>query len=207
MGLLQYVIALGTRLQSCRRLTLARVEPADKPYQALNGALMHFKRQSPYLCSLLSVMAASPLPKKGTTAWGAHLYQRTLRRLLHAGVRPFEVLPWCLTDPRNCRVDKRVPDPFKADPTWFMGKRWAAGGRDALKVRPHSDLQLVLSLTLLVPLSRPERARLQCRDGRLCIAPPQPVVEELPRRRLGTEASRRADRAHACLATKRLEID
>lgn len=128
----------------------------DKPYQALNGALMHFERHSPYLCSLLAVMAASPLPKKGTTAWGAHLYQRTLRRLLHAGVRPFEVLPWCLTDPRNCRVDKRVPDPFKADPSWFMGKRWVAGGREALKVRTEAAL-LTRGWVLISALAPPRR--------------------------------------------------
>jgi hypothetical protein len=164
---------------------------------------MHFQRHSPYLCSLLSVMAASPLPKKGTTAWGAHLYQRTLRRLLHAGVRPFEVLPWCLTDPRNCRVDKRVPDPFKSDPAWFMGKRWAAGGRDALKVRADRDRQRRPSrLTLRIVA---ERTRLRCRDRRLCAAPPQSVAEELPGRRLGPEATRRADRAHARLAASRLD--
>lgn len=136
-----------TPLTSLRRQqtdrTTIRNSSSDKPYQALNGALMHFHRHSPYLCSLLSVLAASPLPEKGTTAWGSHLYQRTLRRLLHQGIRPFEVLPWCLTDPRNCRVDKRVPDPFAGNPKWWLGQKWSEGGEDALKV---------LSL-LLLPLS------------------------------------------------------
>lgn len=189
------------------QLTPPRPRPADKPYQALNGALMHFHRHSPYLCSMLAVLAASPLPAKGTTAWGAHLYQRTLRRLLHAGVRPFEVLPWCLTDPRNCRVDKRVPDPFASDPSWFMGKKWAAGGIDELKVRSARSLThlarrkeaAIADHPLNPPWSplRTEHRRLPLAVGRLLAPPAQPVAEGLPARRLGPAPAGRADRAGA----------
>jgi hypothetical protein len=33
----------------------------DKPYQPLNGAMMHFHRDSPYLCEMLHSMASSPV--------------------------------------------------------------------------------------------------------------------------------------------------
>ena len=89
----------------------------DKPYSPLNGALMHFWASSPYLCEMLHAMATGPAPRKGTTDWGSLLYHKVWRRLLENGRKPFEVLPWCFVDGRNCRLDNRLPDPFKADPS------------------------------------------------------------------------------------------
>ncbi|EJC97709.1 uncharacterized protein FOMMEDRAFT_162732 [Fomitiporia mediterranea MF3/22] len=39
----------------------------DKIYQPMNGAVMHFKQHSPYLCEAFEIMARSPPPKSGTT--------------------------------------------------------------------------------------------------------------------------------------------
>jgi len=108
---------------------------ADKPYQSLNGALLHFHVHSPYLCTFLSLISLSPPPKPASTTWGSHLYLKAFRRLLDQEIVPFQVLPWCFADPRNCRTDKRVPDPFLTDPGWWGGKRWKDGGEKELRVR------------------------------------------------------------------------
>jgi hypothetical protein len=34
---------------------------------------------------------------------------------VQAGIPPFSVLPFCFSDGRSCRLDNRLPDPFKAD--------------------------------------------------------------------------------------------
>ena len=101
---------------------------SDKPYFSLNGALMHFRKHSPYLCEAFHIMASSPLPKPNTFTWGAHLYSKLHRRLLANHQRPFAVLPWCFADPRNCRNDIRFPDPFKPDPDYWGGRRWDGRG-------------------------------------------------------------------------------
>ncbi|WVR05604.1 hypothetical protein IAU60_002625 [Kwoniella sp. DSM 27419] len=107
----------------------------DKPYFALNGALMHFRQHSPYLCEAFHLMATSPFPKPNTFTWGSHLYAKLHRSLLAAHIKPFGVLPWCFADPRNCRRDNRFPDPFEDDPVEFAGKRWDDGGRQDLEER------------------------------------------------------------------------
>ncbi|ORX34120.1 hypothetical protein BD324DRAFT_583712 [Kockovaella imperatae] len=100
----------------------------DKPYFALNGALMHFRQHSPYLCEAFHIMASSPLPKPNTFTWGSHLYSKLHRRLLANHQKPFAVLPWCFADPRNCRADIRFPDPFGPDPEYWGGRRWDGRG-------------------------------------------------------------------------------
>lgn len=81
-------------------------------------------------------MALAPPPKSQSTDWGSHLYLKAYRRLVNQGIVPFQVLPWCFADPRNCREDKRVPDPFKKDPGWYAGLKWDQGGKEELKVCP-----------------------------------------------------------------------
>ena len=100
----------------------------DKPYFSLNGALMHFRQHSPYLCEAFHIMASSPLPRPNTFTWGSHLYSKLHRRLLANHVKPFAVLPWCLSDPRNCRSDISFPDPFGPDPDYWGGRRWDGRG-------------------------------------------------------------------------------
>lgn len=90
---------------------------------------MHFQQHSPYLCEAFHIMASSPLPKPNTFTWGSHLYGKLHRRLIAQRVVPFAVLPWCFTDPRNCRSDIRFPDPFSADPSQWAGRPWDARGR------------------------------------------------------------------------------
>ncbi|KAJ3868974.1 glycosyltransferase family 32 protein, partial [Lentinula novae-zelandiae] len=87
----------------------------DKKYTPLNGALMRFHIHSPYLCEAFHIMATDSPPRPHSTDWGSTLYLKLYRRLLRGGVRPFKVLPWCFTDGRSCRLDNRLPDPFKED--------------------------------------------------------------------------------------------
>lgn len=104
---------------------------ADKPYMALNGALMHFHKRSPYLCEAFHIMATSSPPHPGSTDWGALLYLKLWRRLLAAHIPPFKILPFCFSDARACRLDNRLPDPFEPDRssgTWTMGLGLEAGG-------------------------------------------------------------------------------
>lgn len=85
---------------------------------------MHFEKHSPYLCETFHVMKTSPLPRPDSFDWGSHLYSKVHRRLLAANITPFQVLPWCFFDPRNCRTDIRFPDPFKSDPAKWAGRAW-----------------------------------------------------------------------------------
>ncbi|KAH7912178.1 glycosyltransferase family 32 protein [Hygrophoropsis aurantiaca] len=94
----------------------------DKVYQALNGALMHFRKQSPYLCEAFHLMANSTPPRSPSTDWGAILYLRLWRRLLLESIPPFKILPFCFSDPLACRLDNSVPDPFVPD---RKDGRWA----------------------------------------------------------------------------------
>ncbi|KAI0631257.1 hypothetical protein C8Q77DRAFT_1279950 [Trametes polyzona] len=103
----------------------------DKKYIPLNGALMHFRKHSPYLCEAFHIMVTSDAPRRGTTDWGALLYLKLRRRLLAGGIPPFKVLPFCFSDARSCRLDNRLPDPFAPDPTnglWTMGLGREEGG-------------------------------------------------------------------------------
>lgn len=87
----------------------------DKPYAPLNGAVMHFYKQSSFVCEMLYAMTVEPLPKRGTTDWGSLLYLKVWRRLVANGKKPFAILPWCFMDGRSCRLDNRLPDPFEKD--------------------------------------------------------------------------------------------
>lgn len=74
-------------------------------------------------------MARSSPPRAGSTDWGSDLYFKLWRRLLAAGVPPFQVLPFCFSDGGLCRADNRIPDPFAADPkTWGSGRSLRDGG-------------------------------------------------------------------------------
>ncbi|KIJ15933.1 hypothetical protein PAXINDRAFT_76795 [Paxillus involutus ATCC 200175] len=103
----------------------------DKPYLALNGALMHFHKHSPYLCEAFHIMATSKPPRSDSTDWGALLYLKLWRRLLAGGIPPFKILPFCFSDARACRLDNRLPDPFEPDKSsgkWTMGLGLEEGG-------------------------------------------------------------------------------
>ncbi|KAK2461251.1 hypothetical protein APHAL10511_006778 [Amanita phalloides] len=103
----------------------------DKKYTALNGALMRFRKHSPYLCEAFNVMKTSPPPRSGTTDWGSILYLKLWRRLVAGGVPPFKILPFCFNDGRSCRLDNRIPDPFVPDHKsgkWTMGLGLEKGG-------------------------------------------------------------------------------
>ncbi|CAK5264153.1 unnamed protein product [Mycena citricolor] len=89
----------------------------DKIYQPLNGALMRFKKHSPYLCEAFHIMATSEAPRPGSTDWGSLLYLKLWRALVAGDIPPFKVLPYCFSDGRSCRLDTRLPDPFSSDDT------------------------------------------------------------------------------------------
>ena len=100
----------------------------DKAYQPLNGAMMHFRQHSPYLCEAFHIMHTSTPPRPGSTDWGSILYHRLWRRLVAGGIPPFKVLPFCFTDGRSCRLDNRLPDPFVADRGQTMSFHTKDGG-------------------------------------------------------------------------------
>ncbi|KAF8068812.1 glycosyltransferase family 32 protein [Lyophyllum atratum] len=103
----------------------------DKPYQPLNGALMRFRQNSPYLCEAFHIMANSPPPRIHSTDWGSLLYLKLWRRLIAHAIPPFKVLPFCFSDGRSCRLDNRLPDPFAPDNRagkWTMGLGLEEGG-------------------------------------------------------------------------------
>ncbi|KAI8143813.1 hypothetical protein BJV82DRAFT_609536 [Fennellomyces sp. T-0311] len=78
-----------------------------------NGAFMHFKKKSPYLCEMLSEMANGPLPRPGTIDWGGYMYYRVYRRLLYYGVKPWSIIPWCFTDSMECKPSNSMPGAFE----------------------------------------------------------------------------------------------
>ena len=97
---------------------------SDKLYSPMNGALMHFHRHSPYLCEAFHIISHSPPPRPGTTDWGTTLYFRLWKSLLSARIPPFTVIPFCFSDGLSCRLDNRLPNPFKPDRRdgkWTMG--------------------------------------------------------------------------------------
>ncbi|THU82297.1 glycosyltransferase family 32 protein [Dendrothele bispora CBS 962.96] len=103
----------------------------DKKYSALNGALMHFRQHSPYLCEAFHIMLNDSPPRSGSTDWGSVLYFKLWRRLVAASIPPFKILPFCFTDGRSCRLDNRLPDPFVSDDSkgkWTMGLGMEEGG-------------------------------------------------------------------------------
>ncbi|CAO3594873.1 unnamed protein product [Absidia cylindrospora] len=77
-----------------------------------NGAFMRFKKHSPYLCEMLTEMARGPLPRPNTIDWGGYMYYKVYRRLLHNGIRPWSVLPWCFTDSMVCAPSNSMPNAF-----------------------------------------------------------------------------------------------
>jgi hypothetical protein len=93
------------------------------------GALFHFHQKSPYVCEILE--GASDLfkarlqvekglseqpPKRylvnGPEIFGSKLYYRIYRRVLHHGIKPWSILPWCFTDPSQCRISNSLPGLF-----------------------------------------------------------------------------------------------
>jgi hypothetical protein len=96
----------------------------DKIYQPLNGAMMHFYKNSPYLCEMLYVMSNSKPPSKNSVDWGSRLYHKVYRSLLNRGIKPFKILPYCFTDGVSCRLDNRLPDPFDGS---IDKRKWGKG--------------------------------------------------------------------------------
>lgn len=124
----------GARLCRCGVIPLANLL-SDKPYLRFNGALMHFRKHSPYLCEAFHIMSSLPPPRPNSLNWGAHLYHHLHRRLLHGGQTPFAILPWCFTDPQNCRKDIAIPSPFVSDLKVWRGRPWTDGAREELEGR------------------------------------------------------------------------
>ncbi|KAF9020979.1 glycosyltransferase family 32 protein, partial [Hymenopellis radicata] len=103
----------------------------DKLYQPFNGALMRFRKHSPYLCEAFHIMLTSTPPRADSTDWGSTLYLKLWRRLIAGSIPPFKILPFCFSDGRSCRLDNRLPDPFVPDDSkgkWTMGLGMEEGG-------------------------------------------------------------------------------
>ncbi|KAI8376200.1 uncharacterized protein BYT42DRAFT_546907 [Radiomyces spectabilis] len=90
-----------------------------------DGGLLHFRPQSPYVCELMAgasdVFEARRRKQRGLSyndrlldkrtkdPLGAGLYYRIYRRLLHHRITPWSVLPWCFTDPSQCKQVNSLP--------------------------------------------------------------------------------------------------
>ncbi|KAH8828914.1 glycosyltransferase family 32 protein [Flagelloscypha sp. PMI_526] len=96
----------------------------DKLYAPFNGALMRFRKHSPYLCEAFHVMSISSPPRPSSTDWGSLLYYKLYKALIAGSIPPFKILPFCFTDARSCRPDNRLPDPFEKDHASGM---WTGG--------------------------------------------------------------------------------
>jgi hypothetical protein len=77
-----------------------------------NGAFMRFRQNSPYVCEMLAEMANGPLPRQDNIDWGGYMYYRIYRRLLHHGIKPWAVMPWCFTDSVLCAPGNSMPNAF-----------------------------------------------------------------------------------------------
>lgn len=107
----------------------------DRSDLSLNGAVMHFRKHSPYLCEAFHIMVNTPDPRPNSITWGSKLYQLLHRNLVAGHVKPFTVLPWCFVDPRNCKPSNSFPDPFLPDPTHWEGLPWKKGGERQFQQR------------------------------------------------------------------------
>jgi hypothetical protein len=90
------------------------------------GGIFHFKENSPYVCEILEGAAdlfkarqskdKSNIPKRylisGPEIFGSKLYYRIYRRILHHNIKPWSILPWCFTDPSQCRRSNSLPSLF-----------------------------------------------------------------------------------------------
>ncbi|SAM00133.1 hypothetical protein [Absidia glauca] len=101
---------------------------AGNPFEG--GGLMHFYPRSPSMCELIygstkppSTNAGHKITKtifgatgksggaRGTR--GAELYHRIYRTLLRNGIKPWSTLPWCFTDPTQCKSSNSLPSPLE----------------------------------------------------------------------------------------------
>ncbi|KAI8065566.1 hypothetical protein BC940DRAFT_303696 [Gongronella butleri] len=71
-----------------------------------NGGVWHFRPQSPGVCEMIHAAAVHPDRK------GASLYYRAYRNILHHGFRPWQTLPWCFTDPSQCKPFNSLRSPL-----------------------------------------------------------------------------------------------
>ncbi|KAI9484166.1 MAG: hypothetical protein EXX96DRAFT_561139 [Benjaminiella poitrasii] len=103
------------------------------------GALFHFHESSPYVCEILEgaadlfkarlqveqnkkILSSGKKEKveepakryliTGPEIFGSKLYYRIYRRALHHGIKPWSILPWCFTDPSQCRQSNSLPSLF-----------------------------------------------------------------------------------------------
>lgn len=93
------------------------------------GALFHFNKKSPYVCEILEGAtdlfnariqaengSTSEIQKRylvtGPEIFGSKLYYRIYRRVLHHGIKPWSILPWCFTDPSQCKRSNSLPSLF-----------------------------------------------------------------------------------------------
>ncbi|CAO3590493.1 unnamed protein product [Absidia cylindrospora] len=102
---------------------------AGNPFEG--SGLWHFYPQSPAVCELLYGTTKSPSSsssnknnnkitktifgatgKSGRGTRGAELYQRIYQNLLRNGQKPWSTLPWCFTDPTNCKASNSLPSPL-----------------------------------------------------------------------------------------------
>ncbi|KAL0083793.1 hypothetical protein J3Q64DRAFT_1611254, partial [Phycomyces blakesleeanus] len=95
-----------------------------------DGGLLHFKKQSPFVCEMLEVavdqfniikQTNTRFPVDNSQAkllkltantpetFGAQLYYGVYRNILHHHIKPWSSLPWCFTDGTMCNSANALP--------------------------------------------------------------------------------------------------
>ncbi|ORX50144.1 hypothetical protein DM01DRAFT_1337822 [Hesseltinella vesiculosa] len=73
------------------------------------GAVWHFQPRSLGLCEMVHATLRHP------DRSGPSLYQFVYRNILHHRIKPWTTLPWCFTDPSQCKSSNSLPSPTKAN--------------------------------------------------------------------------------------------
>ncbi|KAI8336122.1 hypothetical protein BC941DRAFT_428364 [Chlamydoabsidia padenii] len=100
---------------------------AGNPFEG--GGLWHFYPQSRSVCELIygstksttsggtnkitNTIFGATGKSGGRGTRGAELYHRIYRTLLRNGIKPWSTLPWCFTDPTQCKSANSLPSPLE----------------------------------------------------------------------------------------------
>lgn len=109
------------------------------PFQGTG--LLHFQKKSPYLCEMLNGAVQR-------LALGQELdesfYYQIYRRVLHHGIRPWAIVPWCFTDPSQCKRSNSLPSPFTQQSsfkkTWLQSIFAFHWHENAWPAKPSGDI-------------------------------------------------------------------
>ncbi|KAI8977034.1 hypothetical protein BDF20DRAFT_821420 [Mycotypha africana] len=105
-----------TTQSSCSESSSFFTQRRYKVDNRFKGSLMHFRKHSPFLCEMLSIVQAQMSTKSSAEMhipnYREYLYQLVFYRVLKHHLTPWAVLPWCFTNPSQCRKSNSLPSLF-----------------------------------------------------------------------------------------------